>query len=116
MKIVITAGGTSERIDDVRTITNSSTGSLGYAIGQAFLARAKTGENPDGEIEKIWYLHGQRAKAPEHECIEAVPITGVLDLQEKLYPYLAATQVLEKRGLLNEQMKGVLMELAKTRP
>ncbi len=39
-----------------------------------------------------------------------------LDLQEKLYPYLAATQVLEKRGLLNEQMKGVLMELAKTRP
>ena len=36
MKIVITAGGTSERIDDVRTITNSSTGSLGFAIGTAF--------------------------------------------------------------------------------
>ena len=36
MKIIITAGGTSERIDDVRTITNSSTGRLGYAIGRAF--------------------------------------------------------------------------------
>ena len=84
MKIVITAGGTSERIDDVRTITNSSTGSLGYAIGQAFIRQAKTAENPDGPIEKIYYLHGQRAKAPEHEIVEAIPITGVLDLQEKL--------------------------------
>ena len=37
MKIVITAGGTSEKIDDVRTITNSSTGRLGYAVGTAFL-------------------------------------------------------------------------------
>ena len=33
MKIIITAGGTSEKIDDVRTITNTSTGRLGYAIG-----------------------------------------------------------------------------------
>ena len=77
MKIVITAGGTSERIDDVRTITNSSTGSLGFAIGQAFIRQAKTEENPDGPIEKIYYLHGQRAKAPEHEIVEAIPITGV---------------------------------------
>ena len=37
MKTVITAGGTSEKIDDVRTITNSSTGRLGYAVGTAFL-------------------------------------------------------------------------------
>ena len=36
MKVIITAGGTSERIDDVRTITNSSTGRLGYAIGKTF--------------------------------------------------------------------------------
>ena len=93
MKIVITAGGTSERIDDVRTITNSSTGSLGYAIGQAFIKRAKTEENPDGPIEKIYYLHGQRAKAPEHEIVEAIPITGVLDLQEKLTKVLTEDSV-----------------------
>ena len=36
MKIVITAGGTSEKIDDVRTITNSSTGRLGYAVERLF--------------------------------------------------------------------------------
>ena len=55
MKIIITAGGTSERIDDVRTITNSSTGRLGYAIGEAFAK--KSGD----ELERIYYLHGTRA-------------------------------------------------------
>lgn len=80
MKIVITAGGTSERIDDVRTITNSSTGSLGLAIGKAFLEEAER----TGSIEKIFYLHGMRAAFPEHELVEPVVIGGVLDLQEKL--------------------------------
>ncbi|WP_368262236.1 phosphopantothenoylcysteine decarboxylase domain-containing protein, partial [Enterococcus gallinarum] len=32
MRILITAGGTSEKIDSVRSITNHSTGSLGKAI------------------------------------------------------------------------------------
>ncbi len=93
MNIVITAGGTSERIDDVRTITNSSTGSLGYAIGQAFLQQARTEENPDGPIDKIFYLHGTRAKAPEHESVEAIPVTGVLDLQEQLTKVLTTEKI-----------------------
>ena len=88
MKIVITAGGTSERIDDVRTITNSSTGSLGYAIGQAFLRQADA-----GIVEKVWYLHGLRAKVPEHEAVVDVPITGVLDLQEKLTKVLTEEKI-----------------------
>ena len=33
INIVITAGGTSERIDNVRKITNSSSGKLGSMIG-----------------------------------------------------------------------------------
>lgn len=37
MNILITAGGTSEKIDNVRSITNHSTGRLGKAIGEAFL-------------------------------------------------------------------------------
>ena len=64
MKIVITAGGTSEKIDDVRTITNSSTGRLGYAVGTAFLQQYAD------ELEAVYYLHGTRARHPEHEmCI-----------------------------------------------
>lgn len=38
MNILITAGGTSEKIDNVRSITNHSTGRLGKAIGETFLA------------------------------------------------------------------------------
>ena len=63
MKIIITAGGTSEKIDDVRTITNSSTGRLGYAIGKAFA------ENHNDKIEKIYYLHGLRASYPESDSL-----------------------------------------------
>ena len=37
MRILITAGGTSEKIDQVRSITNHSTGSLGSFIATAFL-------------------------------------------------------------------------------
>ena len=85
MKIVITAGGTSERIDDVRTITNSSTGSLGFAIGNAF----KEVE----EIEKIYYLHGKRAVWPEDDKVEPVEIGGVLDLQENLTKILTGDKI-----------------------
>ena len=76
MKAVITAGGTSERIDDVRTITNSSTGSLGKAIAEAF--------NACESIDRIYYIHGLRAVLPEGEKIEFIPIEGVMDLQENL--------------------------------
>lgn len=89
MKIIITAGGTSERIDDVRTITNSSTGSLGFAIGEAFLREAEE----TGKIERIWYLHGTRAKAPESPIVTAVPIGGVLDLQENLIGLLKEEKI-----------------------
>ncbi|MCL2111171.1 MAG: hypothetical protein FWH32_02745 [Clostridiales bacterium] len=36
MNILITAGGTSERIDDVRRITNLGTGALGARVAEAF--------------------------------------------------------------------------------
>ncbi|MDO4869842.1 MAG: phosphopantothenoylcysteine decarboxylase [Bacillota bacterium] len=85
MKIVITAGGTSERIDDVRTITNSSTGSLGYAIGTAFAA--------EDAVEKIYYLHGRRAVVPESEKITPLEIGGVLDLQEGLTRVLTEEKI-----------------------
>lgn len=38
MKILITSGGTTEKIDSVRGITNHSTGTLGKYIAEAFLA------------------------------------------------------------------------------
>ena len=85
MKIVITAGGTSERIDDVRTITNSSTGSLGFAIGTAFAAEEK--------IEKIYYLHGKRAVWPDDEKVVPIEIGGVMDLEDNLTKVLTEDKI-----------------------
>ncbi|MEE0772140.1 MAG: phosphopantothenoylcysteine decarboxylase [Anaerovoracaceae bacterium] len=87
MKIIITAGGTSERIDDVRTITNSSTGRLGLAIGNTFA------EKYADRIEKIYYLHGLRASYPQSDKVKPVAIEGVADLQKALQELLASEKI-----------------------
>lgn len=87
MNIIITAGGTSERIDDVRSITNTSTGRLGRAIGECFLA--EYGE----KIENLYYLHGLRAVPPEGSKVRAVPVEGVRDLQDALSRLLTTEKI-----------------------
>ncbi|WP_304296819.1 phosphopantothenoylcysteine decarboxylase domain-containing protein, partial [Streptococcus sobrinus] len=39
MKILITSGGTSEKIDQVRSITNHASGNLGKIIAELFLQK-----------------------------------------------------------------------------
>lgn len=78
MKIVITAGGTSEPIDDVRKITNRSTGRLGFAISKVLLK-----ENRD-KVEKLYYLHGETASFPEDPLVEHIRIGGTMDLKEQM--------------------------------
>ncbi|MCC2865871.1 phosphopantothenate--cysteine ligase [Anaerovorax odorimutans] len=95
MKIIITAGGTSERIDDVRSITNTSTGRLGHAIGERFL------DNYSQEIDQLYYLHGLRAQPLEGTNVTAIPIEGVRDLEAEL-----------KRLLTEERIDGVIHAMA----
>lgn len=87
MKIIITAGGTSERIDDVRSITNTSTGRLGHAIGESFLKQY------GAEIEQLYYLHGLRAIPVEGANVTAIPVAGVRDLETELRKLLAAEKI-----------------------
>ncbi len=87
MKIIITAGGTSERIDDVRNITNSSTGRLGFTIGKTFT------EKYGDQIEKIYYLHGLRAAYPEDAKVQPVAVGGVMDLQRELERLLTTEKI-----------------------
>ena len=87
MKILITAGGTSEPIDDVRKITNRSTGKLGLAIGERLLR-----EYPN-KIEKLYYLHGETADYPGDPRVEPVRIGGTVDLKERL------TEILTKDSI-----------------
>ena len=76
MKIIVTAGGTSEPIDEIRAITNKSTGSLGSKIAAEFATR--------DEVEKVYYVHGKNAITPADPKIELHPIRGTYDLLDKM--------------------------------
>ncbi len=59
MRILVTSGGTSEYIDDVRIITNISTGKLGAKIAYAFLRAG----------HEVIYLHGKRSEM-RNDCVQ----------------------------------------------
>lgn len=54
MRVLLTAGGTREPIDDVRVIANTSTGRLGARLAEAF----------DGAGHEVTLLHGEGAAQP----------------------------------------------------
>ena len=76
MNILITSGGTSEKIDDVRSITNSSTGRLGCAIAEAFATLPQT--------SRIFYLHSKGAAKPSNAKTTFIEIEGVDSLETEI--------------------------------
>lgn len=74
MRILITAGGTSEKIDEVRSITNHSSGKLGKAIAEAFLAENVT----------IDYVTTKQALKPDNIQVSIHLIESTADLEAKL--------------------------------
>ena len=74
-KIIITSGGTSERIDNVRKITNSSSGKLGSLIASKLI------ELNDFNIEKIYYICSKNAIKPTNTKIEIIEIVDTNDLK-----------------------------------
>lgn len=75
-KIVITAGGTSERIDNVRKITNSSSGKLGMIIANYLLK-----ENDD---LIIYYVCSKNSLRPTDERVKVIEIDGTIDLKNRI--------------------------------
>lgn len=73
-KIVITAGGTSEKIDQVRKITNSSTGKLGMAIANHLLATQ--------EDIMIYYVCSKTSYRPLDKRVQVLEIEGTTDLKK----------------------------------
>ena len=86
-QIVITSGGTSEKIDNVRKITNSSSGKLGYTIANTLL------ENMEDSIEKIYYLSTKNAFRPAHEKIDYVEIEDTNDLKNAVEEVLKSHNI-----------------------
>lgn len=75
MKILITAGGTTELIDTVRGITNFATGSLGELTAEAFLEAS----------HQVILLAGQTAVIPEpHKNLTVRRIMDTQDLMESM--------------------------------
>lgn len=75
-KVVITAGGTSEKIDNVRKITNSSSGKLGMTIANHLL-----NENED---LMIYYVCSKNSLRPSNEKVKIIEIDGTIDLKNKI--------------------------------
>lgn len=82
--IVITAGGTIEHIDSVRTIRNSSSGKLGSLMAESI-------KNSWDDVEII-YISNRYAIRPniQHEWIET---TSVLDVEQKVKELLETRKV-----------------------
>jgi len=87
LKVLITAGGTVEKIDDVRAISNNSTGKLGQAIAEAFI------KSDNLSIEKIFYICGQNAVVPLSDKIDIIRIGGVNELVTQVERILSMEQI-----------------------
>lgn len=85
MKLLITSGGTSEKIDQVRSITNHSTGKLGALISESFLARG----------DKVTLVTTQSAVKPaSHPNLTIQIIKNVQDLLATMQPLVKTHDVL----------------------
>lgn len=78
MNVIVTAGGTSEKIDEVRKITNRATGKLGSLLAAELYAQGKE------KIEKIFYVCERGTVLPQVPCAEIVWTEGVADVKNAL--------------------------------
>ena len=77
MKILITSGGTTEKIDSVRGITNHATGTLGKYIAEAFLEKG---------YQVTLVTTKEAVKPKDHPLLTVQIITNVDSLLSTLEP------------------------------
>ena len=75
-KYVITSGGISEKIDNVRKITNSSSGKLGMTIANHLLESKSD--------LTIYYVCSKNALRPSNKRVKIIEVVGTLDLKDKV--------------------------------
>ena len=82
MNVLITAGATTEKIDSVRSIVNTSTGRLGALIAEAFVKKGN----------KVFYICGQNAALPnlsQGDGFNLRRVTDVSNLQDALSDFFS---------------------------
>lgn len=77
-RVLVTAGGTSEPIDSVRSITNTSTGTTAAAISDELIRRGA----------EVVYLKAMSAKGPHNSC-EIKEFKTFKDLRDLLFSQLS---------------------------
>jgi phosphopantothenate-cysteine ligase len=90
VNVLITAGGTMERIDSVRGITNFATGRLGSLIADCFAA--------SGEADHICYICGKTAEKPQllrqpSAAVEIIEVEGTADLEAAIRSVLGSYRI-----------------------
>ncbi|MGQ7339713.1 phosphopantothenate--cysteine ligase [Streptococcus suis] len=85
MKLLITSGGTSEAIDQVRAITNHASGNLGKIIAEQALKRGH---------EVTLVTTRQAVKPDSQKNLTIIEITNVDSLKETLEPLVKSHQAL----------------------
>lgn len=84
MHILITSGGTTENIDDVRGITNFATGKLGKILAEQFLA----------ENHQVILLAGLTAVVPaDHPKLQIIRISNVASLTTAMKKWIPQMDV-----------------------
>lgn len=84
-KFIITAGGTSERIDNVRKITNSSSGKLGMLIADCLLKERN-------DI-LIYYVCSKNSLRSSDDRVHVLEVEGTLDLKNTLEDLLLSNEI-----------------------
>jgi phosphopantothenate-cysteine ligase len=85
MNFLVTGGGTSERIDSVRCITNSATGRLGSLVADC-LAQSPA-------AERVFYVCGKTAARPASPKAEILNVTGTAEAEAAIRRVLAENAV-----------------------
>lgn len=104
-RVVVTAGGTIERIDPVRYITNDSSGKMGFAIASA-------ARDLGADVKLV--MGNTQAQPPEN--VEIIPVQSAQDMYEAVSrEWDGADIVIKAKAVADYRPKEVYMEKSRKR-
>lgn len=98
-RVLVTAGGTVERIDPVRYITNDSSGKMGYAIAEEAVRMGA----------KVTLVSGPSA-LPVPAGVELVPVQSALDMREAVLSRFEESHVVIKAAAVADYRSVVIAD------
>jgi phosphopantothenoylcysteine decarboxylase / phosphopantothenate---cysteine ligase len=99
-RVLVTAGGTVERIDPVRYITNDSSGKMGYAIAEEAVRMGAA---------QVTLVTGPTA-LPAPAGVELVSVMSALDMREAVLSRLDASHLIVKAAAVADYRPAVVAE------